>query len=36
VAREVALLDDSPLMDGWQMALIAGRGRLIIFPTPKH
>jgi hypothetical protein len=31
-ARETPLLDDSPLLAGWQMALTAGRGRLIIFP----
>eukprot|EP01052_Picozoa_sp_SAG31_P049581 SAG31_NODE_10926_length_1082_cov_1.747711_1_plen_129_part_10 len=30
--KETPLLDDSPLMEGWQIALTAGRGRLIIFP----
>jgi len=33
--KETPLLDDSPLMEGWQIALTAGRGRLIIFPEAQ-
>ena len=30
--KEEKLLDDSPMMEGWQIALQPGMARLIVFP----